>query len=148
MGVARVAENARVVLKEVPLSNLDERTLLGDGHTSASASLWYRTAFFGDAQAGFVVVDGEKIVKLGVHKDFRRRGVGSALLLEAVARVRRARPEGTVELYVRPDNDAAIYLYRKHGFRRRAVLHGFYGEGQPAVRMELALGAGVTDRGR
>ena len=40
---------------------------------------------------------------------------------------------------MRPDNDPAIYLYRKHGFARAAVLWNFYGEGQPAVRMEKAL---------
>ena len=78
-----------LVLREVPLHGFDERTLLGDGHRGAG-QLWYRAATWNSSEAGFVVVDGPKIVKLGVLPAFRRRGVGAALVREALARVRGA----------------------------------------------------------
>jgi len=80
---------AACIIKEAPLGAHDERTLLGDGHSATGSRLWYRTACVGGAEAGFVVVDGRKIVKLGVLPEFRRRGVASALLLEACDRIRR-----------------------------------------------------------
>ena len=130
---------ACVVIRELPICALDERTLLGDGHRGFG-ELWYRTAVVEGEEAGFVVVDGPKIVKVGVLERFRRRGVGSALLVEAVERARRSGHD-VCELYVRPDNDEAIRLYKRHDFRRAAVLREYYGPGQPAVRMERRLRA-------
>ena len=81
-----------------------------------------------------MVVDGPKIVKLGVLLEFRRRGVGAALVREALARVRRT-GHARAELYVRPDNDNALRLYKREGFARADVIQEFYGRGQPALRL-------------
>jgi putative acetyltransferase len=87
-----------------------------------------------DDEADLVAVAGDRIVgslgiergdrpatrhvaTLGMHVDagWRGRGVGSALMVEAI---RWARSVGVekMELTVYPDNDAAISLYRKFGF--------------------------------
>jgi ribosomal protein S18 acetylase RimI-like enzyme len=63
----------------------------------------------------------------GLAVDFgaRRRGVGRALLREALAR---ARAEGVraVGLHVSVGNRAAIGLYESEGFVVERCLHGFY----------------------
>jgi ribosomal-protein-alanine N-acetyltransferase len=62
---------------------------------------------------------------LAVAADMQGRGVGSALLtalLDEAARRRQSR----VSLEVRADNDRAIGLYERFGFRRAGVRRGYY----------------------
>lgn len=114
------------------MSGFDERSLLCDGHESGG-TLWYRTAVCDGEDAGFVVVEGGKIVKLGVLPAFRRRGVGAALLDAALERIALACPAAA--LLCRPDNDDALRLYKRAGFQRDAVLRDHYGPGCPALRL-------------
>ena len=51
-----------------------------------------------------------------VHPEHRRKGFGTVLLIEAIG-VARAWEKWALSLYVRPQNKAAIGLYRKLGFR-------------------------------
>jgi [ribosomal protein S18]-alanine N-acetyltransferase len=69
----------------------------------------------------------------------RGKGVGTALIeaVEAAARQRRC---GAVRLEVRTDNDSAIRLYERLGYRRiGAVIKGFYEDGSDAYRFEKSL---------
>jgi RimJ/RimL family protein N-acetyltransferase len=70
---------------------------------------------------------GRHVAELGlmVAADARRRGVGTALMEEAV---KWARSIGVVklELTVFPHNDPAIALYRKLGFREEGLLKRRY----------------------
>jgi mycothiol synthase len=72
----------------------------------------------GDAELGWIHV-------IGVRAAFRRRGIGRALLLHAIAELR-ARGAGRVGLGVDGDNDAAIRLYESAGMNvvRRNVVYG------------------------
>jgi len=56
------------------------------------------------------------INNIALHPDFRRRGIGEAVLRKMLNRVQR---EGAkfVSLEVRPSNLAALGLYRKLGFK-------------------------------
>ena len=38
-----------------------------------------------------------------------------------------------VSLFVRPDNAAALRLYRRHGFEQHAALRGYYTDGSDAA---------------
>ena len=63
---------------------------------------------------------------MSVAKEWRNRGVGSALLARAVEWARNNPVVSRVELFVFVRNEAAIHLYRKFGFevegrRRKAV---------------------------
>lgn len=65
------------------------------------------------------------VLGIGVVADFRRRGIGAALLRAALARAR-AIGLTRVELSVRANNHVAVDLYRKFGFsvegtRRNAI---------------------------
>jgi ribosomal protein S18 acetylase RimI-like enzyme len=52
---------------------------------------------------------------MGVHADFRRRGIGTRLIDEAISRAKDQRLE-RIELEVFASNTPAITLYKKTGF--------------------------------
>jgi ribosomal protein S18 acetylase RimI-like enzyme len=62
------------------------------------------------------------ISKLMVAPVLRRRGIGRALVREAVALAQRERRVGSVTLHVDSSNAAALGLYRSLGFASEAVL--------------------------
>jgi len=99
------------------------RLLLRDGNFGL-------VALCGGTVAGYVGVlaippDEWEITNVAVHPDFRRRGIGEAMM--------RALTDNAVEsqtarisLEVRVSNEAAIGLYRKLGFADCGVRKNFY----------------------
>ncbi len=86
------------------------------------------------------LVAGEyHILNIAAHPDFRRRGVGTSLMAEAVAEAR-ARKVSLMILEVRRSNLEARRLYRKFGFEERRLRRNYYGPGEDALVMELAIG--------
>ncbi|WP_185984123.1 GNAT family N-acetyltransferase/peptidase C39 family protein [Aureimonas mangrovi] len=79
-----------------------------------------------------------RLYSIAVAADASGRGVGSALLkraeLEAFERDRIA-----LRLEVREDNDAAIGLYRKAGYRPIGRYLDYYADHMPALRFEKTL---------
>lgn len=76
--------------------------------------------------AGISVAGAEADVHtIAVAARDRRRGVGDALLTHLVG-LARERGASSLVLEVRAGNDAAIELYRRHGFERIAVRRGYY----------------------
>lgn len=76
---------------------------------------------------------------LAVDKDYRRRGVGRALL-QAVINEARERGLERVTLEVRKSNEAAQNLYYKLGFVVQGVRVGYYSDnGEDALVMALVL---------
>jgi GNAT superfamily N-acetyltransferase len=67
------------------------------------------------------------IQNLGIREENRGRGLGTALLLKALHGFRRA-GLGRAYLEVTAQNDAAIRLYRRLGFRCRKTLYKAVGE--------------------
>lgn len=70
--------------------------------------------------AGWALIDTRcepvRIRSLAVHPEFRRRGIATALIRSVVDR------HGPgIDLLVKPDNAAAIALYRKLGFTAGAL---------------------------
>jgi ribosomal-protein-alanine N-acetyltransferase len=91
------------------------------------------------------VAAGEmEVLTLGVTPAARRRGVASALFAAALPE---ARALGAAEVFleVAVDNDAAIALYERLGFRRAGVRTDYYDRGPEgftdAIVMRLDLAA-------
>lgn len=103
-------------------------------------------AVAGDAVVGSIHVDASRHgfgeIGMAVAREWRGRGVGSALLAAAIADAR-ARGLHKLILSVFPHNAAAIALYRKHGFveegRRVKMFRRRSGELWDAVEMGLLL---------
>lgn len=97
-----------------------------------------RVAVGGRNVAGFIVVrqtaPGEyEIVNLAVAPEYRRRGIGAALLRDVVAR----RP-GEYYLEVRESNQPARALYRKLGFTEAGIRKNYYNDPpEAAIVMRL-----------
>jgi len=78
------------------------------------------------------------IVSMAVDKESRRKGIGEALLSEAIARM--ASKVREVFLEVKLDNEGAIRLYERCSFKRTGkVLEGYYPGGESAVVMSRVL---------
>jgi [ribosomal protein S18]-alanine N-acetyltransferase len=97
----------------------------------------------GSRIAGYLcrwLVAGEShILNVAAHPDFRRRGVGTALLAAAIDEAR-ARNVSLMILEVRRSNLEARRLYRKFGFEERRLRRNYYGPGEDALVMELVTG--------
>lgn len=78
------------------------------------------------------------IITMDVLKEWRRHGIGSALLNEIEDRLAR---EGVseVELETATDNMAGIAFWRKNGYRPNGVKRGYYPRGVDAYAMIKAL---------
>lgn len=91
--------------------------------------------------AGIFIASESQIMTIGVHPDYRRQGIATALLtaLIDVARHRRSRE---VWLEVRADDPGAQALYRAAGFEEVGLREDYYGPGIHARVMRLVLRGG------
>ena len=91
-------------------------------------SLWL-VAMEGDRLAGYVgsqTVMGETdMMNVAVHPDFRRRGIGEALILALVEELK-AKESHSLTLEVRASNVPAIALYEKLGFAETGRRKNYY----------------------
>ena len=64
------------------------------------------------------ILDVTHILNLAVLPEFRRRGIGSMLLRDALNELKQLKPDiNLITLEVRESNTAAIELYEKFGFK-------------------------------
>lgn len=89
---------------------------------------------------GFLRSDHDiaRLYSIAVSDAARGRGLG-ALLLAAMEREAKRRGAKRMRLEVRQDNDAAIRLYERRGYRRIGERAEYYGDGAPAWRYEKVL---------
>jgi len=96
------------------------------------------------AVAGYALVSLSKrtraarIYSIAVAARFARRGVGQALL-HACEKYARAHGKRALTLEVRYDNQPAIALYEKWGFRQFGKHKDYYSDGATALRFEKIL---------
>jgi ribosomal-protein-alanine acetyltransferase len=85
------------------------------------------------------VAGSGEVLNLAVAPEFRRRGIGSALLLAGIGALRRRKVE-EILLEVRESNRSAQALYLSHGFRpvgQRAAYYRNPREDALVLRLEL-----------
>jgi tRNA threonylcarbamoyl adenosine modification protein YeaZ/ribosomal-protein-alanine acetyltransferase len=89
------------------------------------------------AYAGLWAIFSEgHITNVAVHPDFRRKGLGTALIRELTARLGAALGLVNFTLEVRESNEPAISLYEKMGFRPEGRRRGYYADtGEDALIM-------------
>lgn len=79
------------------------------------------------------------LVSIAVKREYRRRGIGSALLRRTIEVVSGRYNANSIYLEVRVSNEPAIRLYEKHGFVKARVVSGYYSDGEDAYIMVKRL---------
>jgi ribosomal-protein-alanine N-acetyltransferase len=73
------------------------------------------------------LLDVTHLLKITVLPRFRRRGIGRALLQNALQTLRNSRPDThELTLEVRESNSAAVDLYKQAGFQETGRRQGYY----------------------
>ena len=79
------------------------------------------------------------IVSIAVMENYRRRGIGRKLIVEAMRKGRDVYGASEGYLEVRTSNDAAIGLYDVLGFKKVKRNYGYYMDGEDAWVMAATL---------
>lgn len=79
-----------------------------------------------------------RLYSIAVEPASHGRGLGR-LLLGASERAAKARGAKTLRLEVRADNQRAINLYERGGYRRFSIIEDYYEDGASALRLEKEL---------
>jgi len=78
------------------------------------------------------------IVSVAVMPEYRRKGIGEALVTKAMESMRLYKAKKCF-LEVRVTNTAAVDLYKKLGFEVSRTVRGYYTDGEGAYVMEIKL---------
>ncbi len=78
------------------------------------------------------------IISIAVLPEHQRKGVGAAIIQEALAGMRFYKAKDCY-LEVRVSNKPAVSLYRKFGFETSRIVHRYYSDGEDAYIMTLKL---------
>lgn len=73
----------------------------------------------------WLIGDEAQINNIAIHPDFRRMGMGEAVMRHVIQQLRSSGAV-MVTLEVRPSNAGAQVLYRKLGFRMIGIRKGYY----------------------
>lgn len=84
------------------------------------------------------------IVSVAVLPQYRRKGIGEALVTKAIEGMRLYNAKQCF-LEVRVTNTQAISLYKKLGFQVTRTIHGYYADGEDAYLMSLELKQGKDE---
>ena len=94
----------------------------------------------------WVIFEQAHLINIAVDREYRRCGLGEALLVHALEQARSMGGE-RIHLEVRESNAPAIALYRKHGFGELGRIERYYSDGAAALVMEASLKAGSGGEG-
>jgi len=84
------------------------------------------------------VIKKGHIVSVAVLPQYRRKGIGQALITEAMEGMRLYNAKQCF-LEVRVTNTPAVDLYKKLGFQITRTIHGYYADGEDAYVMTKKL---------
>ena len=79
------------------------------------------------------------IISIAVISNYRRMGIGEALVSKILEVSLPAYKAEECFLEVRPSNEEALYLYRKFGFEQMKIINRYYRDGESAYIMALNL---------
>jgi len=89
--------------------------------------------------SGFSLMKRGHVISIAVLPGYRRKGIGEALLREALQAM--VNYYGVKECYleVRVSNSPAINLYKKIGFKIERTIRGYYADGENAYLMRIKI---------
>ena len=73
------------------------------------------------------IYDRVEIINFNVLEFFQNRHIGSSLLLNLIT-ISKEKLKKNITLEVRKDNEKAIYLYKKFGFREISIRKNYYND--------------------
>ncbi|MDP8003422.1 MAG: ribosomal-protein-alanine N-acetyltransferase [Caldisphaera sp.] len=79
------------------------------------------------------------VISIAVLPEYRKKGIGSMLLNEAINRMKLNYNVEAVYLEVRVSNNEAINLYKKYGFEEVRIINEYYRDGEDAYVMVKTL---------
>ena len=79
------------------------------------------------------------VVSIAVRESYRRRGIASGVIKEALKHSREEYGASECYLEVRLGNEPAIHLYNKLGFDKVKRNYGYYMDGEDAWVMAISL---------
>lgn len=85
---------------------------------------------------GSIVCGEAELYRIAVSPDFRRKGLGEAVLSQFIEKCRRREAE-KIFLEVRSRNIPAISLYKKAGFEEISLRKGYYGDDDAVIFAKL-----------
>jgi ribosomal-protein-alanine N-acetyltransferase len=144
IGVIELGDRARVT----EIAHLGGQDVDVDAEAARGFSrIWVARSRLGGDALGFLlawsVADELHVINIATHPDFRRQGVGTALMHYALEQALRDQAR-LVLLEVRRSNRAAIELYRAHGFSAMGVRRAYYSDNdEDAIEMMLAIDPGT-----
>jgi [ribosomal protein S18]-alanine N-acetyltransferase len=98
--------------------------------------------------AGFIIAESAgadaHIITIDVLEEYRRAGVGTALL-RAIEQRLAARGARRVELETATSNAAGVAFWERHGYRKTGVLRGYYLGRLDAWKMRKQLAASESE---
>ena len=82
----------------------------------------------------WVTFDSATIAQIAIDPAYQRQHLGS-LLMEEIIKDARAKKVRTMTLEVRKNNEKAVKLYQKFGFKQTLVKEKYYSNGDDAIYM-------------
>lgn len=87
-----------------------------------------------------ITFDSATISRLAVNEEYRKQGIGQALLSKMVEICHKQKePVSWITLEVRPSNTAACNLYVKNGWSQVTIKKGYYPNGEDALYMVRSI---------
>lgn len=85
-----------------------------------------------------LALDEANLLSLAVSPDYQKRGIGSALLTQSLNILEKDGMKSTI-LEVRAQNQSAIRLYHRLGFRQQAIRKAYYPKIQSAEKEDAVV---------
>lgn len=106
-----------------------EMTFIGEIHNKSISFPYVVVHKMEERVIGYVIFwhvrDEIQISNIAIHPDFRRKGIGVAVMRQILEQVKRERAK-FISLEVRPSNSAALNLYKKLGFEILGIRKDYY----------------------
>lgn len=83
-----------------------------------------------------------RLYSMAISESYRGQGIGQQLLRHILRTAQELQKQG-VRLEVKCDNQAAVRLYRRHGFEVTELLPQYYEDGSDGYKMQVTLSSQI-----